>query len=200
MGSSVSHILIARNVHLYSKKCKGNKDKQEKQKMTKKNPSKKIKESNDYVSESTTTLTKEQEMIKSLLKKTKSEQIEVIYNSDLLGFEQREIRTKILGEQNIIFLVMTESGSIFGFYQKDMINNMKCCKQLKATSKDFFLFGSPYVYQNLYFYKRKEQIENKDSNSFTLYEDENNLVLSCYSSFWIKKNKQIEFNVCKRIL
>ncbi|ELP91155.1 hypothetical protein EIN_480640 [Entamoeba invadens IP1] len=198
MGSSLSHLIEVRNVSKYSMKCFGDKNKQVQEKRSKKTQTKTKTISLDQITEDMLTKTKEQEIINSLLKETKSKHIEIIYNSELTEFDQRNIRTKIIGEQKIIFLVVTDRGSIFGFYQNDLVDKMKCCKQIKATSEDFFLFGSPYVYQTLEFYRRNKQIENKNTTSFTLYEDNNNLVLSCYSSFWITKNGQIGFNLCAK--
>ncbi|ELP85886.1 hypothetical protein EIN_134200 [Entamoeba invadens IP1] len=123
-----------------------------------------------------------------LLSKKASKHFEVLYDTRISGFDSRDLRSLISYKQKLAFIVETQD-NIFGFYHEDFVN---CTGNETTTnwSNRMFLFSMkksnpiPVIFM--------KNTQQKDS--FTLYPDRDERLLSCFSAFWVFKDGNVIIN------
>ncbi|KAL7714208.1 TLDc domain-containing protein [Entamoeba marina] len=112
---------------------------------------------------------------------------EVIYNSDIHGFDTRELNQRITCKDNLTFIITTENNEEFGFYQKDVVPPGRDYSNTQILSSEFVLFAlKGKVVKPTSFYRKDSQ------NSFTLHSNtDKRFLITCYSAFWITCQRKV---------
>ncbi|ELP84640.1 hypothetical protein EIN_172950 [Entamoeba invadens IP1] len=128
-----------------------------------------------------------------ILSKTLSQNIESVFDSNVSGFDARELRQKIACKENLVFVIQTEFDYI-GFYQSDIVPPMKQNTSYQAKSEEMFLFSMKKESKNIEIYARKDWRKN----TFNLFTDDNKTFFACFSAFWVDKNGKVNINPCAK--
>ncbi|ELP90549.1 hypothetical protein EIN_019880 [Entamoeba invadens IP1] len=126
-----------------------------------------------------------QEKIAFIQKETNKKKFTTIYNSEIDGFDARELSSRVCCQTNTLFVVITDNEQ-FGFYNEDLIPIVKN-ETLQVESKDMFLFVlSGRIVQPTSFRR------NEGTRSLTLYApSEKNFVVTCFCAFWVTSDGKI---------
>ncbi|BFU21148.1 hypothetical protein EHI8A_113200 [Entamoeba histolytica HM-1:IMSS-B] len=130
-----------------------------------------------------------------LLFKLGRESFHILYDSKQHGFDPRELRSRIVYKEKLIFVFKTENGFI-GFYQSDAIIPSSSKNPIHAESNDFFIFAIENKINESKIFERKTQ----EKKSVSLFTEENPTLINCYSAFWMDTNGMISFNFCAKNL
>ncbi|ELP84688.1 hypothetical protein EIN_173630 [Entamoeba invadens IP1] len=145
----------------------------------------------------TTLFNREKDFMTEIIKETGNTQSNIIFDSRLSGMDQRELKAQIVGNEKLIFLFVSKTGEIFGFYQNDLVCPQSNQNVLNATSDNFVLFGRPNPWEGPVFITRKEEKMN-EKKTFVIHQDTHGMLLSCFSAFWIETNGNVNFNMCAK--
>ncbi|ELP91506.1 hypothetical protein EIN_511990 [Entamoeba invadens IP1] len=127
-----------------------------------------------------------------LVSKTMTDDLQVEFDSEVSGFDSRELRSVVSCKNKLIFIFRV-NGDIFGFYQDELVQPSKT-NSINAESDNFFLFSFKLTDSTPSEFLRKTQ----NKSSFILYPDSNKMIISVFSAFWMDKKGTISFNPCVR--
>ncbi|ELP93733.1 hypothetical protein EIN_321460 [Entamoeba invadens IP1] len=119
-----------------------------------------------------------------------ADDLKVVFDSEVSGFDPRELRSNISCKDRLIFIFRV-NGDIFGLYQDGFVQPSKP-NSMNVETDNFFLFSFKLTDSTPSVYSRKTQ----KKSSFILYPDSNKMVISVFSAFWMDKEGIISFNPC----
>ncbi|EMS13814.1 hypothetical protein KM1_056570 [Entamoeba histolytica HM-3:IMSS] len=127
------------------------------------------------------------EKLEFLKKYTHYKKMEIIYNSDVDGFETRALNSKIRYQSNLVFIIITNNEQ-FGFYTSDIVNALNN-ETTQVTSNEMFLF----VLNGKGAYPFK--LERKDTlRSFTVFQTKKVIFfLLVFAHFGLHQMDNLEF-------
>ncbi|ELP90409.1 hypothetical protein EIN_016280 [Entamoeba invadens IP1] len=131
-----------------------------------------------------------------LISKSVKQNIKMLYDSALAGFEGRDLVSSIQYNSHLLFIIESDK-DFFGFYQRDTFDpqmNIKSnMRQANAKSEEVLLFSLNKTTNKdivpLFF---KKNCVTK--HSFSVYDNYHNLFMNCSGAFWIENNGTVFFN------
>ncbi|ELP94061.1 hypothetical protein EIN_183480 [Entamoeba invadens IP1] len=143
----------------------------------------------DSVDSSPRKNTRSSKMLVFIQQTSKTIEPEILYDSNLSGFDSRVLKSAISFKENIIFVVETRQEK-FGFIQHDIVTPLAKNGPTTVTSTQMELFSYTKTSSCPTFIKRKTEC----TKAFTVHGDESSTLLTCYGAFWIEKSGVINFN------
>ncbi|ELP86968.1 hypothetical protein EIN_316970 [Entamoeba invadens IP1] len=135
---------------------------------------------------------KEQNILyNNLLLKTETSKMEILFDSNVDGFDERALKSAICCKDKLVFLFKSGNES-FGFYNSDMVPVASGEETLQVDSKTMFLFSFKNDGKTPEIFNKK----SKSMKSFSVFSGSNPIILSCFSSFWMEKSGIVSFNPC----
>ncbi|EKE37012.1 hypothetical protein ENUP19_0158G0017 [Entamoeba nuttalli] len=119
-----------------------------------------------------------------------SNQFNILYNSSIDGLTTRAFNSKVCCYSNVLIIVITEDGSIFGCYHPDVICPAQShCIQKSICKEGFFLFTHNYTTIE------KMTKKSKMEEVLTIHPQcESNFVLTIASAFWILADRTVHIH------
>ncbi|ELP87892.1 hypothetical protein EIN_274790 [Entamoeba invadens IP1] len=116
-----------------------------------------------------------------------SEKMSVVFDTEIDGWDARELNAHICGLKNVLFLIFIPNEHPLGFYSKDIIPLSTQFECTHVTSSNTFIFSVDETGDI------KTYFSNSNSQrSFTLHSnEEKNFLFTCYAAFWITSNAKI---------